>query len=292
MVKGASSLAKFLNVPNFVIGLVIAGIGTSIPEFSIAFISHLTGASDIGLGTVIGSNSFNILFILGITALVFALPFRREWIERDLKWNIYAVAVVFVFAFVSGGGFISRFEGILMLAFFFWWLFLAVKRTNHAPEDDIQTRTATFPLALVLILAGFAGVFLGGKWVISGASEIARLMGASEPLIGLTIVGIGTSLPELVVTFVAARRNLPGIAIGNIIGSNIFDFLMILGVAALARPISVPPNFAVDMVITLFAAVILFGFMFFEKSLTLKKRHGIVFVSLYALYLIFLLWRG
>lgn len=292
LVKGASSIAKFLNIPNFVIGLVIAGIGTSIPEFSIAFVSHLAGTGDIGLGTIIGSNSFNILFILGVTVLAFALPFRREWVMRDLKWNIYSVAAAAVFAFGLGGGSISRFEGAAMLALFFWWLFIVVKKTNHAPEDEVQTRTATFPLALVLIFVGFAGVFLGGKWVVDGAVEIARLMGAGEPLIGLTIVGIGTSLPELAVTFTAARRNLPGIAVGNIIGSNIFDFLMILGVAALVRPVSVPPSFTVDMAVTLFAAVILFGFMFFGKSFTLKRRHGIVFLSLYALYFIFLLWRG
>ncbi len=288
LVDGASSIARFFNIPSFVIGLVIVGIGTSIPEFAITLVGHITGAGDIGLGTVFGSNTFNIFFILGITAIAITLPFKQEWVKRDLKWNIAAIAATAFFAFFLGRGEISRLEGVIMLALFLYWLFTVIKKTNHTAEDEKPVRIVAFPLAFGLILVGIAGTILGGKWVVDGAAAMAQAFGVGEPLIGLTIIGIGTSLPELAVTFTAAYRGRPGIAIGNIIGSNIFDFLMILGAASIIRPIFISSGFTIDVAVTLLASILLYGFMFIGKRNVLKRWQGFVFVFLYIIYILYL----
>jgi len=243
LVEGASSLARRLNISSLVIGLVIAGIGTSIPEFATSFLANLSGRGGIGLGTIIGSNTFNILFILGISALSFPLTFKPVWVERDLIWNIIAVLAVAAFVFPFSDGTISRLEGLFMLILFFFWLYRTVR---YSESEDLNLadppRVIAFPLVLVLIVSGLLGVILGGKWVVDGAALMARELGIAEGLVGLTVVGIGTSLPELAVTFVAALKGRPGIAVGNIIGSNIFDFLMILGFGALVSPLMFPPE--------------------------------------------------
>lgn len=292
LVDGASSLAQKFHISNFVIGLVIAGIGTSIPEFATFFIGHLTGESEMALGTIIGSNTFNILFILGFSSLVVPLTFKPQWVERDLLWNIIAVSVPAVFVFSSAGGVLSREIGLLMLALFAVWLWIIIKKSNHeVSSEDKPLRIFALPIAVGLILAGLLGVILGGKWVVDGAVEIARLFAVDERFIGLTIVGIGTSFPEFMVTFVAALKWQPGIAIGNIIGSNIFDFLMILGFGALFQPIVFPQGLVVDMVITMLAAAILYGFMYMGEYFLLKRWQGLLMIFFYALYLAYIIGR-
>lgn len=286
LVDGSSSLARRFNISNIVIGLVIVGIGTSIPEFAISFLANLTGKGGIGLGTIIGSNTFNILFVLGVSALVVPLAFKTVWIERDLTWNIVAVFSAAIVALPFGDGTISRGEGVLMLIVFCLWLYIIVRHSHNVREDDGRpVKIMTLPLILGLILAGLAGVILGGKWVVDGASVIARELGIGEGLIGLTIVGIGTSLPEFAVTFVAALRREPGIAVGNIIGSNIFDFLMILGFGALFRPIIFPPEMAADIMVTILSAVLLYGFMYSGRRYVLQRFQGFVMLLLYLAYL-------
>jgi cation:H+ antiporter len=293
LVDGSSSLARRFHISNLVIGLVIAGIGTSIPEFSISFIANLFGEGEVGLGTIIGSNTFNILFILGVSALFFPLRLKPEWVHRDMAWNIIAVFVAASFAIPLGDGTLSRFEGFFMLALFSFWLYVTIKKSNSVNyEEGEPFRVLTFPIAAGLILAGLLGVILGGKWVVDGAVLIARELGMSEGLIGLTIVGIGTSLPEFAVTFVAALRGQPGIAVGNIIGSNIFDFLMILGFGALIRPIDFPPHLFLDMIITMLSASILYGFMFMGEIYVLKRSQGLFLIFLYVIYVLYVIGRG
>lgn len=289
LVDGSTSLARKFNISNLVIGLVIAGIGTSIPEFAISFLANITGESGVGLGTVIGSNTFNILFILGFSALFFPLKLKADWVKRDLSWNIVSVIVAIFFAYVIGFGEISRIEGAAMLALFVIWLYIVIKKSNDATEYPEQIRIIAFPLAAGLIFAGLVGVILGGKWVVDGGVEIAKTLGASNALIGLTIVGIGTSLPELAVSFVAAYKKQPGIAVGNIIGSNIFDFLMILGFGALVKPVMAPASLLPDMIITAISAALLLAVMFVGEKYTLRRWEGFIFILLYAAYLIYLL---
>src|SRR3989338_4237413 len=192
LIDGASSLSRKFNIPPFVIGLVIVGIGTSIPEFAVTFIANLTEEQSIGLGTVIGSNIFNLLFILGAVSVIFPIAMKSSWVFRDLTWNMVSVFLVTFVALPFGDGEISRMEGLFLLAVFFYWLYTAVKKSNNTEHEEIGVREIAFPLAAGLILAGFAGVFLGGKWVVDGAVEIAKDAGLSEALIGITIVSMGT----------------------------------------------------------------------------------------------------
>src|SRR3989338_7356945 len=294
--EGASALARKLNVSTWVIGLVIVGICTSIPEFSIAVISNFLGDQEIALGTIIGSNTFNILFILGVSALLFPLTFKNGWIERDLVWNIFAILTASFAGFysLSGGGdfLITRTEGLIMLILFCVWLYYSLEKPDDNSTDGSSNRALTLPLVVLMIFIGLAGVVLGGKWVVDGAVEIVRGIGVSEKLIGLTIVGIGTSLPELTISLTAAYKKQFGIAVGSIIGSNIFDLLMILGFSAVLSPIAFPPGLYVDIWVTFVAATMLMASMFIGKKATLTRTKGAIFILVYLAYIAYLAIRG
>lgn len=293
LVGGASSLARRFNISPFVIGLVIAGIGTSIPEFGIGLLAHIRGETGLSIGTVVGSSTLNILLILGLAALVFPLPFKKEWVDRDLIWNMFAVVIAFVFAAPLTGGAISRLESIFLLLLFFYWLSMVIKTANGLDDDEQEPlRILTFPIAFLLILAGLLGVVFGGIWVVDGAAFIARELGLSETLIGLTVIGLGTSFPELAVTIAAAYRNQFGIAVGGIIGSNIFNFLMIFGVSALLAPLYFPKELLIDLAVSLFSALLLYGSMFSGVRYTLSRFHGLIFIVVYMLYLVYIIGRG
>ena len=288
LVDGATSFAKKFNISNIVVGLIVVGIGTSIPEFAISFIANLLEQKEIGLGTVIGSNIFNILFILGFCAILFPLTLKEIWVKRDLVWNIGAVLLSIVLV-VDGK--ISRLDGLLMFAAFMFWLKSVIKENeeiqSNQQDEKISFHLLAWPMAIFMMLAGFLGVILGGKWVVDGATALARNFGMSEALIGLTIIGIGTSLPELAVAATAAYKKEPGIAVGSIIGSNIFDFLMILGTSALVKPIIFPKNMFFDIAVTLFATILLYIFMFTGQRHTLKRFEGFVFIAIYIAYITF-----
>ncbi|MBI4059491.1 calcium/sodium antiporter [Candidatus Giovannonibacteria bacterium] len=294
LVRGASSVAKILQISSWTMGVILVGIGTSVPEFAITFISAFTTNTSIGLGTVIGSNTLNILLILGLAAIIRPLQMRPNWVWKDFPVNILSVLIAISFVFLPAGpalGF-SRTEGVIMFLIFLAWLFWTALRKKSDGEAELETRAVALPLAFLLILAGLLGVLLGGKWVVEGAEEFARLFGVSEALIGLTIVGIGTSLPELVVSAVAAWRKNFGIAVGNIIGSNIFDFLGILGFTAMFHKISFPEKLLPDIFITAASALLLFLAMFIGKKYVLKRWQGLVFIALYLAYLFFIIQRG
>lgn len=288
LVDGAVSFAHRFKISHIVIGLVIVGIGTSIPEFAVTFVANLLGEKEVGLGTVIGSNTFNIFFILGFCALLFPLALKEIWVKRDLVWNIGAVLLSVVLAL---DGKISRFDGLLMLVIFILWLFHVLKEGRNDKDNDKTENfhIIAFPIAILMMLAGFLGVIFGGKWVVDGAVAFARSFGMSEAIIGLTIIGIGTSLPELAVSATAAYKKQPGIAVGNIIGSNVFDFLMILGASAITKPIAFPQNMFFDIGVTLFATLLLYIFMFTGQRHTLKRFEGFIFIVIYISYLVFII---
>lgn len=288
LVDGAISLAHKFKISHIVIGLVVVGIGTSIPEFAITFVANLLGEKEIGLGTVIGSNTFNILFILGFCAILFPLILKEIWVKRDLVWNI---GTVLLSATLALDGKLSRFDGLIMLAIFILWLFHVLKEGKKDKNGD-KTESfhiLAFPIATLMMLAGFLGILLGGKWVVDGAVALAKSFEIGEGIIGLTIIGIGTSLPELAVSAMAAYKKQPGIAIGNIIGSNIFDFLMILGASSIVRPILFPKNMFFDIGVTLFATLLLYAFMFTGERHTLKRFEGFIFITIYIAYLTYII---
>lgn len=288
LVDGAVAFAHKLKISHIVIGLVIVGIGTSIPEFAISFISNLLGQNNVGLGTIIGSNTFNILFILGLCALLFPLTLEEAWVKRDLLWNIFAVVLA---VFLALDGKLSALDGTIMLLIFVSWLIHVTREGKNDKEDGEKEsfHIVALPIAIFMIIAGFLGVILGGKWVVDGAVALARNFGMNEAIIGLTIIGIGTSLPELTVSVVAAYKKQPGIAVGNIIGSNVFDFLMILGASSVVKPIVFPKNLFFDLGVTLFSAILLYVFMFTGQRHTLKRFEGFVFIALYVAYLAYII---
>ena len=291
LIDGASFVARKLHLSNWLIGTVIAGIGTSIPEFSVTIVSVLSGRGEVAIGNIVGSGMVNILLILGISALVTPLVIKDSWIKRDLIWNILSIVAFFSFAYlpISGPlGQISRIEGIILVILFGIWLWRIIREKVGAEDDDVTEYSFTFVTASVMIIAGFLGVIIGGNWVVDGAIVIAEFFGVSNGLIALTVVGIGTSLPELAVSAIAALKKQPGIAFGNIIGSTIFDFLAIFGISAIVKPFFFPTTIFTDMFLLVLAAVLLLLLMFFGQKKVLNRRKGIVLVAAYVAYLFYL----
>lgn len=297
LIDGASSVARKFRLSEWLIGLTIVGIGTSIPEFAVTLSSSLRGDELIGLGTIIGSNTANILFILGIAAVIFPFRLKEEWVRRDLPWNIVAVFAAAAAAFLlnsprSAGLFIDRPEGFMLLALFFIWMYLVIKNGKRQANAETEgVRLIALPLSLLMILGGLVGVVLGGEWVVRSALAMSQFLGLSEIFIGLTVVGIGTSLPELVVIFVAAWKKHSDLAVACIIGSNIFDFLFILGIAAAVKPVPFSPELGFDIMVTAAAALLMLAAVFVGQKYVLKRWQGATFAALYAVYLILIFMR-
>ena len=295
LTDATAEIARKLGVANFIVGVVVVGIGTSLPEFIIAIFSNLQGVEKIGIGAIVGSNIFNIFFILGVSALISPLILTKGEVWRHLPINIAAVVAVGIIVFLSGNFFgLTKFAGLLLLALFFGWIGYLYFINKYILESEplASGKRGSGFLNIVFIIAGLIGIVIGGEWVINGAIAVARELKLSESLIGLTIIGAGTSLPELFVSAVAAYKKNYGIALGNVIGSNIFDFLMILGLASAMKPISFTRPLFFDLWIAAAASLILFVSMFFGKKYVLKRWQGAIFIFLYIAYLGHLFLRG
>jgi cation:H+ antiporter len=291
LVKGAAAIARIFRVSNWFIGAVIVSIGTSIPEFSVSIASAFTG-KNVGIATVIGSNVFNILIVLGIVALFQSIALRRDWVVKDLTYYIVAAILTSVFVFtdlhvLQSSSVILRWEGAAMVLLLLIWMRSMLRRRTEI-EQESDAEVVTVFIALVLVLAGLLGVFLGGKWVVDGAVIIAALLNIEPAIIGFTVVALGTSLPELVVSLVAIKQGAVSIAVGNVVGSSIFNLLGVLGVTALIRPILVLPDVRPDILITVAVGVLLYVIMYVGKRYTLSLPEGVLFIVLYAGYLIYL----
>lgn len=294
LVKGASSIARLLNISTWFIGVVVVGIGTSIPELSLSLVSAFEG-SDVGLGAIIGNSTFNILIILGISALLTPIIMKKRWIQ-DFFINVLAVGVAAVFVIFPVLGDpsyigITRAEGMVLFALFVLWIVFMFRRDEHH-DDAADTQVFTFVTSIAMILGGVIGVFLGGHWVVSGAESLATALGVSASVIALTIIGAGTSLPELTVSVVAALRKQVGIAVGNVLGSSIFDFLGILGITALIHPIAVSVGFEFDILAVLAAALVLLGAVMWGKNHTIGRFEGLAFILAYVVYVLVFFIRG
>ncbi|MCK9186951.1 MAG: calcium/sodium antiporter [Candidatus Colwellbacteria bacterium] len=291
LIDGASFIAQKLHLSNWLVGTVIAGIGTSIPEFSITLVSNFAGQTQVAVGNLVGSAIVNILLVLGVSAIAAPLVIRDSWIKRDMAWNIFSIAVFLLFAYLPIGGPIgqlSRIEGIILVGLFIVWLWRVIREKTNG-DDEATEYSFTFITAIVMIIAGFIGVVIGGNWVVNGAAILAGAFGISKGLIALTIIGIGTSLPELAVSVMAALKKQPGIAMGNIIGSTIFNFLIIAGVSAITFPFFFPTGLFTDTLIAGFAGMLLLLLMFFGRKKILTKAKGIILVGAYVFYLFYLI---
>jgi len=295
LVNGSTSIAKIFNISTWFVGVVIVGFGTSIPEFSISIASVFNG-NTIGMGTIIGTNIFNVLVILGLTALFFPITMKKQWVMKDFVINVGAVfAAVLVITLPLFGdqtfSGVTRDEGLFLVALLVAWLWFMFNR-QVGEEGVADFKVFTIFTSVIMIIAGFVGVFVGGQWVVSGAKTLADLFGVSPNLVALTIVAVGTSLPEFAVSVTALFQRTVGIAVGNIIGSSILNFLGIIGVTALLRPIPIFESVRFDVIVALTVAILLFVVMFIGKRYLLSRAEGAFFVVSYVLYLVLIITRG
>lgn len=291
MVNGASALAKRYNVSDLAIGLTIVAFGTSAPELIVNIVASLKGYSDIVLGNIIGSNNFNLFIILGLAGLIFPIKVQTStaWKEIPISLVITVLLIFLINDFVfSGQTSFSRLEGILMLVLFGLFLFYVFKQL----KSDPQVHTGTFETSTVkiwgLIIAGLAGLIVGGQLVVLNSVSIADSLGISEKIIGLTIVAAGTSLPELVTSVIAAVKKNSDIAIGNVIGSNIFNILLILGINSVIKPVAFNAKFNPDLYILLGGTVFLLIAMLTGQRKKLDRWEAGLLFGFYIFYTIYL----
>lgn len=288
LIAGAVSVARVLKVSSWVIGIVIVGFGTSIPELAVSLSSAFDGNA-IGIGTIVGGNTFNLLVILGLVSFFSPVFVPREW-YKDIFINVGAVAMAAIMVLLPILGprdtfGITQAEGFLLLALFSLWFVYMLKR-NVVEDDGADYRVFATFTSVIMVLAGVLGVFVGGRWVVSGAEAIAQFFSVPPFIIGLTVVGVGTSLPELTVSLVALIKRHKGIAVGNVIGSNIFGFLGILGVTAAIRPIIVVGQVGVDVAIAVFVAVLVAILaLFVGERGVLSRKEGLALIIGYLVYL-------
>ena len=283
LVDGASVIAKRFNIPNIVIGLTIVAFGTSAPELVVNVISALDGHSAITLGNVIGSNIINILIILGITSIIYPLTVSKNTVKIEIPIAIFASLLTYFLAIHNN--ILDKMDGFILLFFFLCFLgyntFLTI---TNKEESQLEVKSYSFPVACIVTLLGFILLVFGGNFIVDSAVNIARNFGISERIISITIVSLGTSLPELATSIVAALKKNSDIAIGNVVGSNIFNTFFILGTSVAISPINIPKSSITDLIMNIIASILLLLFIF--KNQTLKRWHGIVFLIVYTFYLI------
>ena len=275
LVDGSSSIARRFGLSEFVIGLTIVGIGTSTPEMVVSFLSAFQGKADMAIGNVVGSNIFNTLMILGVTAVICPVKISRNAVRKDLPLNISVTALLIILGLnatlfgIGKDNVISRIDGIILLAIFAWYLWSSFKNDSdqESSEESDPAKNYSMPISIVMILGGLAGLVIGGRLFVNSATEIAKTLGMSEKFIAITIMAAGTSMPELATSVVAALKKRGQLALGNVIGSNISNILFILGGSALIHPLSFSGMSAVDLA-TLFIGSVLI----LTSAITFKKK--------------------
>ncbi|MBE5920978.1 MAG: calcium/sodium antiporter [Pseudobutyrivibrio ruminis] len=293
-VEGASAVAKKLHVPALVIGMTIVAMGTSLPELSVSVTASIAGSNQLAIGNVVGSNIFNLMVVLGSCALFSALEVSDDTIKKDLPFSIICTVALMVMGLI--GNSVGHIDGAILLVLFILFLSSMLRaakksRTTAAAIAEEDNEIVDIPtwLCIIYIIGGAVAIKYGGDWVVDSCTTLALKFGMSETLVGLTIVALGTSLPELVTSIVAAKKNELDMAIGNVVGSNIFNILLILGVAGAISPMRFLTVNAIDTLILVVFSVIV-GLMCLKKK-NLNKANGIVMLLLYAVYLGYIILR-
>ena len=288
-VDGAASVAGLLRVPTVIVGLTIVAFGTSAPEAAVSTTAALSGANSIAVSNIIGSNIFNLLLVLGITTLVTVVPVPKSMVRRE--FSFLALMTILMSVLILYDFKISRVDGIIFLLFLIFYVtWLIYGAISQRSLTDIEEAKYPLWLAIIVIIGGIAAVIIGGNIVVDNATEIALSIGWSEKLVGLTIVSIGTSLPELVTSFVAARKGKVDIAIGNVVGSNVFNILFILGLSSTITPILVEQALYVDILFMTFGTLLTYYMCRTHNDLT--KREGLILLLIFISYLSFILVRN
>jgi cation:H+ antiporter len=285
-VDGAASMAAKFGIPQLVIGLTIVAMGTSAPEAAVSISAAMAGSAEITVGNIVGSNILNILIILGISAVITPLAVAKSTVRVEIPFMIFIIAVFLMLGFDGNVGWLS---GIILVALFIaylTYLFVRTKRSNEQEEIE-EIKNMSVPKAILLTVVGLGVVVLGSQFTVNSASYIAKAAGMSERFIGLTIVALGTSLPELFTSVVAARKHNADIAIGNIVGSNIFNILFVVGLSSLIIPVPFAKNFIFDTAVAIFASVLLLVCCF--KHRRLNRTAGIIMLLSYVAYFMIIL---
>lgn len=283
-VEGTAGIARKFGIPQIVIGLTIVAMGTSAPEAAVSVNAALQGNASISVGNVVGSNILNILIILGITGVITSVAIQKSTLQIDIPFMLAITVVLGVLGFT--GNQLTRIEGIILLVLFVAYLAYLFVMAKKNKEEDVEEQKPIWKLILFAVI-GLVIIVLGSDFAVDGATGVAKVLGLSDKFIGLTIVALGTSLPELVTSVTAARKGNADIAIGNIVGSNIFNILFILGASALIIPLEFANGFIIDTIIAVFAGVFLWVSVFKTKKLT--RPWGIAMLVSYAVYLVYLL---
>lgn len=288
-VDGASSIASLLKIPTIIVGLTIVALGTSAPEAAVSITSSLTGSNAMAVSNVIGSNLFNMLMVIGISALLSNLLMEKSVLEKDLP---FLVGITLLWAiFIVIGWDITNIEGIILLLIMVAYISFLVYSTRKSGEaTEVEEPKFTLPKSIIFILVGIAGIVLGGDLVVDSASAIAIALGMSETLVGLTIVAIGTSLPELVTSITALKKGENQLVIGNVIGSNIFNILFVLGASSAISAIPLDSSMLIDVVFML--AVTVLCFIFGKTQEKYDKREGAILIILFIAYMAFAILRN
>ena len=307
-VDGASNIARYLKISSLIIGLTVVAFGTSLPEAAVSISGVIQGIDDVSFGNIIGSNIFNLLLILGVSTLILPVVVNEEILKRDLPISILAAIIIipmYYFLHENGSSALVRFEGLILILLLAGFMFLMFKSANKTRNDiinsstlqdsnksnpkEIEAPTMSKSKSIVLVLIGLIGIVAGGIMVTNGAKEIALFFGMSEWLVGLTIVSVGTSLPELVTSITAAMKKENDIAVGNVVGSNIFNLLFILGFSSLVSPVKINSTAIFDLIFLVVISIIVLLFAFRERKL--GRVEGGFLTLMYLGYLVYIIIR-
>lgn len=295
LVDGSSSIAKRFGISEFVIGLTIVGIGTSTPEMVVSFLSSFQGKADMAIGNIVGSNIFNTMMILGVTALISPLTITRSNLKKDIPLNIIVTLLLIILGmnftlFGKGDDQLSRLDGVILLGVFAWYIWSSFRSDNADPEEDGDgIKEYKTGISVLLILAGLAGLIIGGRLFVNSATELAKMFGVSDKFIAITVMAAGTSMPELATCVVAALKGRGQLALGNVLGSNISNILLILGGAALINPLSFSGMTYVDLGTVLLSALFILGSAYLFRKKQLDRFEGAILLLMEAGYMWYLI---
>jgi cation:H+ antiporter len=299
LVEGASSIAKRLHISDIVIGLTIVALGTSAPEFVVNGLASYYGKADLAISNIIGSNIANTFLALGLAAITANLVVKKDTFKKEIPISLVAAIMVLFLAndqWINALRIptISRYEGIIFIVCFLLFMRYTYRLAKKERDIlDVPDTIRPLGISILFIILGLLGLGFGGDWIVDGAIKIARQLGMTESLIGLSIVAIGTSFPEIVTCVVAAKKGKTDLAIGNAVGSNIFNVFWVLGLSAIVRPLefNLASNF--DVIINIFSSLLLLFFILaWNKERTIKRYHGIIFIVFYVLYLGYSIKKG
>ncbi len=300
LVEGSTTFAKKFGISDLVLGLTLISFGTSLPELIISFFSSLRGESELLTANIIGSNLANILLILGLSGMIYPITVKYETVWKEIPLNLMASLIALVLGLdiilnqVENNE-ISRGDGLILIIFFFvfiYYVFSLLKNKEKNTKHDLNIEKINIPEAILKIILGLVGLFIGGQLIVDNAVNLSLLFGVSQSLVGITIVAIGTSLPEIATSVSASLKKKTDLIVGNVMGSNIFNLLMVLGLNAMVSPIGVHSDFAFDITIVITASFLLFVFMFIGKKQIIEKYQASMLLSLYIFYIIYTIFRG